>query len=390
MHRQGFDADFLTRVRRDLHTHPELRFEEKRTASIVAEHLRRLGYEPHTGLARTGVVATLDTGRPGPAVMLRADMDALPIRETGQGPWVSQVDGVMHACGHDGHTVMLLGAAAALAADPPECGKVHFVFQPGEEGGAGAQVMIDEGLFTLFPTDYCFGLHNWPGLAAGKLAVCSGPIMAGGWRFAIEITGKGSHAAQPHLGRDPLTVGAALVQEAQLLVARRTDPIIPAVVSFCIFDAGTADNILPEKARLAGTLRALAPDVLDELRDGLQLLCKGLAIAHGVTISVHFHQPYPVTVNDGAATRLAAKAMQALEAMEGGPVPDLDIAPSLASEDFGFMLRQKPGAYAMIGNGESSKLHAPDYDFNDNVIQKGVRYWHMLAHLCAASTAEVS
>lgn len=388
MQPQSPDAAFLTALRRDLHTHPELRFEEKRTASIVAEHLRRLGYEPHTGLATTGVVATLDTGRPGPAIMLRADMDALPIMETGQAPWASRAEGVMHACGHDGHTVMLLGAAAALASDPPACGKVHFVFQPGEEGGAGAQIMIDEGLFKLFPTDYCFGLHNWPGLPAGQMAVRSGPIMAGGWRFIIEITGKGSHAAQPHLGRDPLTVGAALVQEAQLLVARRTDPLIPAVVSFCIFDAGTTDNILPEKARLAGTLRALAPNVLGELRDGLQLLCDGLAMAHGVAISVHFHQPYPVTVNEDVATHLAGKAMQALEADEDGPAPDLNIAPSLASEDFGFMLQQKPGAYAMIGNGESSKLHSPDYDFNDDVIHIGVRYWHILAHMCAVSAAE--
>nr|WP_025827445.1 amidohydrolase [Acetobacter persici] len=381
------DVAFLTELRRDLHTHPELRFEEKRTASLVGEHLRRLGYEPHTGLARTGVVATLDTGSPGPAIMLRADMDALPISETGKAPWASRAEGVMHACGHDGHTVMLLGAAAALASDPPSYGKIHFVFQPGEEGGAGAQVMIDEGLFRLFPTDYCFGLHNWPALPAGQLAVRSGPIMAGGWRFVIEIIGKGSHAAQPHLGRDPLTVGAAVVQEAQMLVARRTDPIIPAVVSFCIFDAGTTDNILPERARLAGTLRALAPSVLDDLKDGLQHLCDGLAVAHGVTISVRFHQPYPVTVNEDMATRLAGKAMQALEAAEGGPAPDLNIAPSLASEDFGFMLRQKPGAYAMIGNGSSSKLHSPDYDFNDDVIQRGVRYWHTLAHICAASAA---
>lgn len=388
MHQQSSDTDFLIALRRDLHTHPELRFEEDRTASIVAEHLRGLGYKPHTGLARTGVVATLDTGRPGPAIMLRADMDALPIRETGSAPWASRKDGVMHACGHDGHTVMLLGAAATLASDPPSCGKVHFVFQPGEEGGAGAQVMIDEGLFRLFPTDFCFGLHNWPELPAGQLAVRSGPIMAGGWRFLIEITGKGSHAAQPHLGRDPLTIGAALVQEAQLLVARRKDPIIPAVVSFCVFEAGSADNILPEKARLAGTLRALAPTVLDDLKDGLQHLCDGLAAAHGVLISVRFHQPYPVTVNEAAATHIAGKAMRVLEAEEGGPAPDLNTVPSLASEDFGFMLQKKPGAYAMIGNGQSSKLHAPDYDFNDSVIQRGVRYWHTLAHVCANTAAQ--
>lgn len=374
---------FLVALRRDLHTHPELRFEEQRTSALVVKHLRNMGYVPHIGLARTGVVATLDTGRAGPAVMLRADMDALPITETGQAPWASGQPGIMHACGHDGHTVMLLGAAAALKADPPPCGKIYFVFQPAEEGGAGAQVMIDEGLFELFPTDYCFGLHNWPGLAAGQLGVRSGPIMAGGWRFAIEITGKGSHAAQPHLGTDPLTIGAALVQEAQLLVARRTDPVVPAVLSFCIFDAGTTDNILPEKARLAGTLRALDPVVLDELKDGLQRLCNGLATAHGVAISVRFHQPYPVTVNEEKATHIAGTAMRKLEEKIGGPVPDTAISASLASEDFGFMLQSKPGAYAMIGNGDSHKLHSPDYDFDDSIISRGVQYWHILAHTCA-------
>ena len=379
------DTTFLAELRRDLHTHPELRFEEQRTAAVVAQHLQNFGYMPHTGLARTGVVATLDTGRAGPAIMLRADMDALPVSEAGQVPWASCNPGVMHACGHDGHTAMLLGAAALLKADPPPCGKIYFVFQPAEEGGAGAQVMIDEGLFDLFPTDYCFGLHNWPGLEAGRLGVRTGPIMAGGWRFAIRITGKGSHAAQPHMGTDPLTIGAALVQEAQLLVARRTDPVIPAVLSFCIFDAGTTDNILPETARLAGTLRALDPLVLNELKDGLQRLCDGLGVAHGVDIDVNFHQPYPVTVNEHRATLIARQAMQALEVQLGGPAPDMDIAPSLASEDFGFMLQKKSGAYAMIGNGESHKLHSPDYDFDDSIITRGVRYWHQLAHTCAAA-----
>ncbi|WP_338333563.1 amidohydrolase [Acetobacter sp. LMG 32666] len=379
------DATFLAELRRDLHTHPELRFEEQRTAAVVAQHLQNLGYTPHTGLARTGVVATLDTGRAGPAIMLRADMDALPVSEAGQVPWASCTPGVMHACGHDGHTAMLLGAAALLKADPPPCGKIYFVFQPAEEGGAGAQVMIDEGLFDLFPTDYCFGLHNWPGLEAGRLGVRTGPIMAGGWRFAIRIIGKGSHAAQPHMGTDPLTIGAALVQEAQLLVARRTDPVIPAVLSFCIFDAGTTDNILPETARLAGTLRALDPQVLDDLKKGLQQLCGGLSVAHGVDIEVNFHQPYPVTVNEHRATQIARQAMQALAEQLGGPAPDMDIAPSLASEDFGFMLQKKSGAYAMIGNGDSHKLHSPDYDFDDSIITRGVRYWHQLAHTCAAA-----
>ncbi|NHO32624.1 amidohydrolase [Acetobacter sp. LMG 1636] len=379
------DIPFLTDLRHDLHAHPELRFEEKRTAGLVASRLRSLGYTPQTGVAGTGVVATLDTGRPGPAILLRADMDALPIRETGTTSWASRNEGIMHACGHDGHTVMLLGAAETLAADPPERGIVHFVFQPAEEGGAGAKVMIDEGLFERFPTQFCFGLHNWPGLEAGRLGVRTGPVMAGGWRFRIVITGKGSHAAQPHLGTDPLTIGAALVQEAQLLVARRTDPMVAAVVSFCIFEAGTTDNILPQTATLAGTLRALDPRVLTDLKAGLTRLCTGLAQAHGTAISVDFHQPYPVTVNAADAADLARAAMLKLMEQDGGPAPELDIVPSLASEDFGFMLERKAGAYAMIGNGDSARLHAPDYDFNDAIIPRGIRYWHTLAQSCATA-----
>ncbi|GBR09901.1 amidohydrolase [Acetobacter oeni] len=379
------DLSFLTELRRDLHAHPELRFTEKRTAGLVASRLQALGYTPETGIAKTGVVATLDTGRPGPAIMLRADMDALPIWENGTALWISRNDGIMHACGHDGHTVMLLGAAETLAVDPPERGIVHFVFQPAEEGGAGAKVMIDEGLFERFPTQFCFGLHNWPGLEAGRLGVRTGPVMAGGWRFRIVITGKGSHAAQPHLGTDPLTIGAALVQEAQLLVARRTDPMVAAVVSFCIFEAGTTDNILPQTATLAGTLRALDPHVLNDLKAGLARLCAGLAEAHAAAISVDFHQPYPVTVNAPDATDFARAAMLKLMEQEGGSAPDLDIVPSLASEDFGFMLERKPGAYAMIGNGNSARLHAPDYDFDDAIIPRGVRYWHTLAQGCATA-----
>ncbi|GBQ50648.1 amidohydrolase [Komagataeibacter sucrofermentans] len=369
----------LTALRQDLHAHPELRFEEVRTADLVYEYLTEIGYAPVRGLATTGVVATLHGNRPGPSIILRADMDALPVHERGTHGHVSRHAGRMHACGHDGHTVMLLGAAARLAARPPEHGVIHFVFQPGEEGGAGARVMIEEGLFTRFPAEACFGLHNWPGLPAGQLAVRNGPIMAGGWRFRIRIRGRGAHAAQPHLSADPVLAGAALVQAMQQLVARRTNPLVPAVVSVCTFHAGSTDNIIPDQAELAGTIRALDRDTLERLREELVDLAAGMAQAGGVEMAVDYHSPYPVTVNAAAPTRIVGHVMRDMDADTAWPPADTDVPPSLASEDFGFMLEQRPGTYAMIGNGPSAALHAPDYDFNDNVIGRGVTYWERLA-----------
>lgn len=376
----------LTALRHDLHAHPELRFEEVRTADLVCEYLAETGYTPVRGLACTGVVATLHGARPGPSIILRADMDALPVHERGTCAHVSRHEGRMHACGHDGHTVMLLGAAARLAARPPERGTIHFVFQPGEEGGAGAQVMIEEGLLERFPAEACFGLHNWPGLAAGQLAVRNGPIMAGGWRFRIRLIGRGAHAAQPHLAADPVVAGASLVQAIQQLVARRTDPLVPAVVSVCTFHAGSADNILPEHAELAGTIRALDRATLDRLRDELGLMAENTAQACGVRAEVEFHSPYPVTVNAPGPTRLVRHVMHEMDG-EGYPPAETDVAPSLASEDFGFMLEQRPGTYAWIGNGASAVLHAPDYDFNDSVIGRGVDYWERLARSYLAQHA---
>ncbi|GBQ27888.1 amidohydrolase [Gluconacetobacter azotocaptans DSM 13594] len=365
-----------------MHAHPELRFEEDRTSDIVAGQLASWGYRPHRGLAKTGVVTSLDTGRPGPSILLRADMDALPITERADHDHVSRHAGRMHACGHDGHTVMLLGAAAELAARPPACGRVHFVFQPGEEGGAGADVMIREGLFTLFPADRCFGLHNWPGLEAGRFGVRAGPIMAGGWRFAVTILGRGAHAAQPHRSIDPVVAGAAFVQAAQQLVARRTDPLVPAVVSVCTFHAGSTDNILPDRAELAGTIRALDATALDALKQGLRDVAEGTARVFGVHIDISFHSPYPVTVNSPAEAELAGQVMRSLDDASQVAPAERNVPPSLASEDFGFMLRRRPGAYAMIGNGASAPLHAPDYDFNDWIIPRGIAYWTALARHC--------
>ncbi|GAN91503.1 amidohydrolase/peptidase M20 [Gluconobacter frateurii M-2] len=374
------DLADLVALRKDLHAHPELRFEEIRTSDIVAEVLTSLGYRPSRGLAKTGVVASLKGKKPGPSIILRADMDALPIEERGDHAHISRHPGRMHACGHDGHTTMLLGAAAALALDPPECGTVHFVFQPGEEGGAGAKVMLEEGLLEQFPAGRVFGMHNWPGLPIGSMATRKGAIMAGGWRFLVEIKGQGSHAAQPHLGRDALTIGAAFVQEAQLLVSRRSNPLTTAVLSICTFHAGTTDNILPEAATLRGTIRSLDVQELEALKKGMTRLAAGLALAHDVAITVQFHQPYPVTVNTADETELALAAMKQVIGTQGTVVSDM--TPSMASEDFGFMLEKRPGALVMLGNGASAPLHAPDYDFDDTIIPQGIAYWVALAHTC--------
>ncbi|GBQ61564.1 amidohydrolase [Ameyamaea chiangmaiensis NBRC 103196] len=376
--------DELVALRHDLHAHPETRFEEFRTSDVVTDRLRALGYEPVRGLAGTGVVATLRGAAPGPSVLLRADMDALPILERTGRAYASTVEGKMHACGHDGHMVMLLGAAEALASAPPERGTLHFCFQPAEEGGAGAQVMIDDGLFEQFPTDRCFGLHNWPGLSRGRLAVRSGPVMAGGWRLRITVMGRGSHAAQPHLSIDPITIGAAFIQEAQLLISRRSNPLIPAVLSLCTFDAGSADNVIPDRAVITGTIRALDQTVLDTLRDALVVLGEGMGRSHGATITVESMTPYPVTINTPAETDLVRGLMRQMDG-EGFDDAIMDVPPSMASEDFAYMLNRKPGVYAMIGNGDSAALHAPEYDFDDAVIERGVDYWVRLAHHALAA-----
>ncbi|WP_068173232.1 amidohydrolase [Neokomagataea thailandica] len=372
-------ADLIS-LRKDLHAHPEVKFEEFRTADRVAEILSSFGYRPSRGLAKTGVIASLHGKKPGPSILFRADMDALPIEERGDHAHISRHVGRMHACGHDGHTTMLLGAAAVLALDPPECGTVHFVFQPGEEGGAGAKVMLDEGLLEQFPADRVFGMHNWPGLPIGAMATRAGAIMAGGWRFLITITGQGSHAAQPHLGRDALTIGAAFVQEAQLLISRRSDPMEPAVLSICTFHSGTTDNILPETATLRGTIRSLDVQELEALKRGMTRLAEGLAHTHEVTIAIEFYQPYPVTVNTTDEMALALSAMRSAVGAQGTVISNMK--PSMASEDFGFMLQKRPGTFVMLGNGSSAPLHSPDYDFDDTIIPQGIAYWVALAHAC--------
>ncbi|AKM31596.1 amidohydrolase [Pandoraea faecigallinarum] len=370
----------LRTLRRDLHAHPELRFEERRTADIVAGYLTSLGYTVERGMAGTGVVASLPGKDPSRGIVLRADMDALPIQEANTFAHASCHHGVMHACGHDGHTTMLLGAAHALRQLPQLPGSVHFVFQPGEEGGAGAQKMIDDGLFERFPTQAVFGMHNWPTLPAGEFGLRSGPIMAAGVRFRITIRGKGAHAAQPHLGLDPIPLACSMVLQFQTLAARHKDPVSAAVVSVCMVHAGDTDNVIPDTAELRGTIRTLCSTVLGQLQNDMCRIGDGLAAAYGASIESEFFQYYPATVNTREETALCERVMRETF---GDAATHADVPPNMTSEDFGFMLEAKPGAYVLIGNaprGETGAgLHHPAYDFNDGIIGDGIRYWVALA-----------
>ncbi|WLE62962.1 M20 aminoacylase family protein [Burkholderia plantarii] len=367
-------------LRRDLHAHPELRFEEHRTADIVARELESLGYSVSRGLGGTGVVASLAGADPGRGIVLRADLDALPIHEANDFAHASCTQGVMHACGHDGHTVMLLGAARVLKSLPRLPGSVHFVFQPGEEGGAGARKMIDDGLFEQYPTEAVFGMHNWPGLPAGRFGLRTGPIMAAGSRFRITVRGKGAHAAQPHLGIDPVPPACLMVLQCQTIAARHKDPVDPAVISVCMFHAGTTDNVIPDTAELRGTIRTLSSELQQKLQRDIRMACEGLAAAQGAQADVEFFQYYPATVNTPAETALCEAVIRDTF---GDERLHRDVPPNMTSEDFGFMLEARPGAYVLIGNAPdgaaAAALHHPEYDFNDAIIPAGVRYWVALA-----------
>ncbi|WP_409334642.1 M20 aminoacylase family protein [Burkholderia vietnamiensis] len=375
-------------LRRDLHAHPELRFDEHRTADVVARELAALGYAVSRGLGGTGVVASLRGTDPRRGIVLRADLDALPIREANDFAHASCTHGVMHACGHDGHTVMLLGAARVLRQLPQLAGSVHFVFQPGEEGGAGARKMIDDGLFEQFPTEAVFGMHNWPGLPAGHFGLRTGPIMAAGSRFRITVTGKGAHAAQPHLGIDPVPLACAMVLQCQTIAARHKDPVDPAVISVCMFQAGTTDNVIPDSAELRGTIRTLSSALQQQLQRDVRLMCEALAGASGARADVEFFQYYPATVNTPAETALCEAVIRDTF---GEQRLRREVPPNMTSEDFGFMLEERPGAYVLIGNaadGDAAPaLHHPKYDFNDDIIPAGVRYWVSLAQRYFARSA---
>jgi len=370
------ELERLIALRHDLHAHPELAFEEHRSSDVVAAFLQSLGIEVHRGLAGTGVVGILRNGDSTRSIGLRADMDALPVHEQNLFPHRSRHEGRMHACGHDGHTAMLLGAAQELADSSDFNGTVVFIFQPAEETDGGARVMIEQGLFERFPVDAVFGMHNWPGLPAGQFAVHGGPVMACADQFDIVLSGHGGHAAMPQQARDPLIAAAALVQAVQTVVSRSLDPLDPAVISVTRFFAGgEAYNVIPAEARIGGTVRAFRGEVQDRIEAALERLAGGIAAAHGVQSHLDYRRGYPPTVNTAAEAALCAEVAGTVA---GAGNVRRDLAPSMGAEDFSYMLREKPGCYVWIGNGMAEggcMLHNPRYDFNDAILPLGVRYW---------------
>ena len=373
----------LTELRRDLHAHPELGFEEHRTAQVVTAELERLGVEYHAGVGKTGVVAVIrgqrdDSGR---AVGLRADMDALPMHEENDFAHVSRFKGRMHGCGHDGHTTMLLGAARYLAATRRFDGTVYLIFQPGEEGFGGGKAMVDDGLFERFPAGEIYALHNWPALPPGTIAVRPGPMMAAADRIEIHIEGRGGHGAHPHLVIDPVLVAGHIITAAQSIVARNVSPIDTAVVSLCAMHAGNlgAMSVIPRDARLVGTVRTFRPQTQDAIERRLSELVHSIAGAFGASATLKYERSYPATVN---SEREAVFAAQVADALVGPDNVVRNLEPSMGSEDFSFMLQQRPGAYARLGQGGAEGgcfLHNSRYDFNDEVIPVGAGYLAALA-----------
>jgi amidohydrolase len=366
----------ITAWRRDIHAHPELLYDVHRTAASVAEKLKSFGCdEVVAGIGRTGVVGVIrgakgsDVGR---AIGLRADMDALPIEEANDFPYKSTVPGKMHACGHDGHTAMLLGAARYLADTRNFAGTAVVIFQPAEEGGAGGKAMVQDGLMDRFRIEEVYGMHNYPGLAVGEFALRPGPLMAAADRITIEIEGRGGHAARPHIAIDSVLVGAQVINQIQSIVARNIDPLDAAVVSICVFQAGSTDNVIPQTALLRGTARSLTPHVRDQLEARLQQVVGGTAQLYGATARLTYRRDYPVTRNHPRQSAFAASV--AAEVVGRERVDD-DVAPVMGAEDFSFMLEARPGAFIFVGNGDSAGLHHPAYDFNDEVIPIGASYW---------------
>lgn len=372
-------ADFQAEVqgwRHDLHAHPELMYDVHRTAAFVAERLHAFGCdEVVTGLGRTGIVGVI-RGRgangSGKTIALRADMDALPIHEATDATYKSTIPGKMHACGHDGHTSMLLGAARYLAETRNFAGTAVVIFQPAEEGGAGAKAMLDDGLVTRFGIDEFYGLHNYPGLPVGEFAIRAGPIMAATDNFDITVEGVGGHAARPQAAVDPIVVGAQIVSEVQSIVSRNVDPLEPAVISICHFEAGHTHNVIPPSALLQGTARSMSKDVRKLLEARLTKVIKGVAQLHGAQVRIEYKRGYPVTLNDEAATQTAATVAADVV---GASRVRLGYPPMMAGEDFSYMLEAKPGAFIFMGNGNSAGLHSPEYDFNDEALPFGMSYW---------------
>ncbi len=375
-HKLVDELRWLTALRRDLHAHPELGFEEVRTSGIVAKCLEEAGLEVHRSLGETGVVGTLSCGDGGPSIGIRADMDALAMPESADRPYKSTIDGKMHACGHDGHTTMLLGAARQLARQRNFAGTVHFIFQPAEEGRGGAHRMVDEGLFDRFPCDRVYTLHNMPGLAPDEMAVVEGPQLASSDSWLVTFSGQGTHGAKPHLGRDAITAGGHFLAALQSIVGRVVDPLQPAVVSACSVNAGdpAALNVIPDHMDIGGTARAYSPEVRDQLEAEIGRLAAGTAAMFEVQSNYRYIRRIPPVINHPQAT---AEALSAARDVCGSRVRT-DFAPSTAGDDFAYFCETIPGAYVWLGNGpatDGALHHNTAYDFNDAAIPTGVRFW---------------
>ncbi|ART49949.1 M20 aminoacylase family protein [Acidovorax carolinensis] len=382
-------AASIAAVRRDIHAHPELCFEEVRTADVVAQKLTEWGIPIHRGLGKTGVVGIVkgrDGGASGRAIGLRADMDALPMQEFNTFAHASQHHGKMHACGHDGHTAMLLAAAQHFAKHRNFDGTVYLIFQPAEEGGGGARVMMEDGLFEQFPMQAVFGMHNWPGMKAGQFAVSPGPVMASSNEFKITIHGKGGHAAMPHTGIDPVPIACQMVQAFQNIISRNKKPVDAGVISVTMIHAGEATNVVPDSCELQGTVRTFSIEVLDMIETRMKQVAEHTCAAHEATCEFEFVRNYPPTVNSAAEADFARQVMAGIVGEANVVVQE----PTMGAEDFAFMLQAKPGAYCFIANGDGTHrdmghgggpctLHNPSYDFNDDLIPLGATYWVRLA-----------
>ena len=393
-------AASIAAVRRDIHAHPELCFEEVRTADVVAQKFTEWGIPIHRGLGKTGVVGIVkgrDGGANGRAIGLRADMDALPMQEFNTFAHASVHKGKMHACGHDGHVAMLLAAAQHFAKHRNFDGTVYLIFQPAEEGGGGARVMIEDGLFEQFPMEAVYGMHNWPGMPVGTFAVSPGPVMASTSEFKITLRGKGGHAALPHTGIDPVPIACGMVQTFQTIISRNKKPVDAGVISVTMIHAGEATNVVPDSVELQGTVRTFTVEVLDLIEKRMRQIAEHTCAAHDATCEFEFVRNYPPTINSPAEAEFARKVMAGIV----GEERVLPQEPTMGAEDFAYMLQAKPGAYCFIANGDGAHremghgggpcmLHNPSYDFNDDLIPLGATYWVKLAEEWLAQPADAA
>jgi amidohydrolase len=385
------NKEVISQLRRDIHAHPELCFAEQRTSDLVANKLAELGIAVHRGLGKTGVVGILKAGDSERSIGLRADMDGLPILEQNSFAHASVYPGKMHACGHDGHTAMLLAAAEYLAKHSKFDGTLYLIFQPAEEGGGGADAMIKDGLFELFPMQAVYGMHNWPGIPAGQFAISSGPVMAAFDSFRLVIRGKGCHAALPHLGLDPVPVAAQIIMAFQTILTRSANPLDAGVLSVTTVHVGEATNVIADNCEMTGTLRTFSTELMELVQQRMQDIARHICMAYGMECDVEFNKGYPATVNHPEQVALSRQVMASIV----GDNNVLEQLPVMGAEDFAFMLQVLPGSYCFIGNGEGDHrsvghgagpcmLHNASYDFNDDILSLGATYWVKLVEACLA------